>query len=172
MNSALKLYEVSNQLQALEQLGESDDLPAEVIASTLEALEGDFETKAVQVAKFILALEANATAVNEAAIAMATRGARISKRANSIRAYLQFHMQAIGTKRIETPELVINRKPNPPAVFIADEHAVPEKFKVQPEPQPPPPMRIDKAAVAKALKAGEWVDGAYLEAGERLVITP
>lgn len=169
MNSALKLYEVSNQLQALEQLGESDDLPAEVIASTLEALEGDFETKAVQVAKFILALEANADAVGEAALRMHQRSERIAKRAASIAAYLQFHMQAIGTKRIETPELVIARKNNPPAVKIAAEQEIPDEYWVQPMPEPPP-RRLDKAAIAKALKAGKDVPGAYLEAAEKLEI--
>lgn len=167
MNAALKLYEISNQFQALEQLGDSDDLPAEVIADTLEALEGDFESKAVQVAKFVLSLEANAAAVENAAKAMGTRGARIRSRAESIKAYLQFHMQAIEKKRIESPELVITRRPNPPAVQITDEHAVPDKFWVEP---PAPAKRIDKKAVKAAIDSGERVDGAFVEAGERLEI--
>jgi Siphovirus Gp157 len=167
MNSALKLYEISNQFQALEQLGDSDDLPAEVIANTLEALEGDFDTKAVQVAKFILSLEANASATMGAAKAMTERAARIAKRAESIRAYLQFHMQALEKKRIESHELVINRRVNPPAVIITDEHAVPAQFWVQP---PPPPPRLDKKAIKEAIDAGERVEGAYVEAAERLEI--
>jgi hypothetical protein len=167
MNSALKLYEISNQFQALEQLGDSDDLPAEVIADTLEALEGDFDTKAVQVAKFILALEANAAAVKAAAKAQAERAARIAKRAESITAYLQFHMQALQRRRIETPDLVIKLQKNPPAVVITNEHAIPAKFWVQ---QEAPPKRIDKKAIKQAIDAGERVDGAYVEAGERLEI--
>jgi hypothetical protein len=167
VNSALKLYEISNQFQSLEQLTESDDLPAEVIADTLEALEGDFEAKAVQVAKFILSLEANAEAVRQAATQMMGRSNRIANRAASIKAYLQFHMQALEKKRIESPELVIVRRANPPAVVITDEHAVPEQFWIQP---PPPDKRIDKKAIKAAIDKGERVDGAYVEAGERLEI--
>lgn len=167
MNAALKLYEISNQFQALEQLGDSDDLPAEVIKDTLEALEGDFDSKAVQVAKFVLSLESNAHAVQLAANAMMMRAARISGRAQSIKAYLQFHMQALEKKRIETTELVITRRANPPAVVITDEHAIPAKFWITP---PPPDQRLDKKAIKVAIDAGERVDGAYVEAGERLEI--
>lgn len=167
MNSALKLYEISNQFQALEQLGDSDDLPAEVIADTLEALEGDFDSKAVQVAKFVLALEANAAAVKAGAKAQAERAARISKRADSIAAYLQFHMQALQRRRIETPDVVLTLRKNPPAVVITDEHAIPEQFWIQP---PPPDKRLDKKAIKQAIDGGERVNGAYVEAGERLEI--
>jgi hypothetical protein len=78
-------------------------------------------------------------------------------------------LQALDKKRIEAPELVITRKSNPPAVVIADEAQIPEGFWIQP---PAPPKRIDKGAVGKALKAGQEVAGAYLEAGERLDIKP
>lgn len=167
MNAALKLYEISNQFQALEQLGDSDDLPAEVIKDTLEALEGDFDSKAVQVAKFVLSLESNAHAVQLAANAMMMRAARISGRAQSIKAYLQFHMQALEKKRIETPEIVITRRTNPPSVVITDEHAIPARFWIEP---PPPDKRLDKKAIKSAIDAGERVDGAYVEAAERLEI--
>jgi Siphovirus Gp157 len=167
MNSALKLYEITHQFQALEQLTDSDDLPAEVIADTLEALEGDFDAKAVQVAKFVLALEANAEAVRLAATQMMGRSNRIANRAASIKAYLQFHLQAVKRRRIESPELVIALRANPPAVVITDEHAVPAEFWVQPE---PPPKRIDKKAIKAAIDKGDRVEGAYVEAGERIEI--
>lgn len=167
MNSALKLYEIAHQFQALEQLGDSDELPAEVIADTLEGLEGDFDVKAIQVAKFILALEANAGAIAGAAASMAARSVRVFARAQSIKAYLQFHMQAMEKRRVEGVELVISRRANPPAVVITDEHAIPDKYWIEP---PAPAKRIDKKAVKAAIDAGERVDGAYVEAGERLEI--
>ena len=165
--NALHLYEISNQLRALEQLGESDDLPAEVIHDTLEALEGDFEAKAVQVAKFIMALEANADAVTEAAKAMARRADRIANRAASIRSYLQFHMQGLQKKRIESPDLVIARRENPPAVIVTEHAVIPEKYFVQPPPLAP---RLDKKALKAAIDAGEQIDGVYVERSERLEI--
>lgn len=169
MNSALKLYDISNQFQALEHLGDSDELPAEVIRDTLAALEGDFEVKVAQVAKFVLALEATAVAAYTASEAMRVRSLRISKRAESIKAYLQFHMQAMSKKRIETAELTVARRANPPAVIITDEAALPAEFWVDPPPVIPQ-KRIDKKAIKAAIDGGARVDGAFVEAGERLEI--
>ena len=165
--SDLKLFELANEFRALEALAESDDIPSEVIADTLEGLEGDFDSKAVAVAKFVLSLEAHADAINAAAATMDARAKRVYNRADSIRAYLLFNLQSVDRKRIETAELVIRRVTNPPAVQITDEAAIPRAYWVQP---PPPPERIDRKAIAAALKAGERVSGAFLESGERVEI--
>jgi hypothetical protein len=167
MSAALKLYELGQQYQSLERLVESDDLPAEVIKDTLEGIEGSFEAKAVAVAKFILSLEASAEAIARAATQMTGRANRIQNRADSIRAYLLFWMQATEKKRIESPEFVIARRANPPAVHITDEKAIPPQFWVQPD---PPAPRLDKKKLKVALDAGERVEGAYVEAGEKLEI--
>lgn len=167
MSAALKLYEISGQFQALETLADSDDLPAEVVNDTLEALQGDFDVKAVEVAKFVLSLEANAAAIDAAAEQMLQRARRVQNRADSIRAYLQFHMQALKKKRIETPALILNRRANPPSMIVTDEAAIPAQFWVDP---PPLAKRIDKVALKKAIEAGQRIDGAYVEAGERLEI--
>jgi hypothetical protein len=52
-------------------------------------------------------------------------------------------------------------------LVITQEHAIPAQFWVQPE---PPPKRIDKKALKAAIDAGERIDGAYVEASERLDI--
>ena len=163
----LALYEIAHQFKALESLADSDDLPPEMIADTLEGLEGDFETKAVQVAKFILSLEANAEAVTKAADAMELRALRMTKRAESIRAYLLFQMQTVDWRKIDTPEIIISRRNNPAAVQVADEASVPDSYWVQPD---PPPKRIDKKAVKAALQSGTDVPGCFLESGERVDI--
>jgi hypothetical protein len=81
-------------------------------------------------------------------------------------------MQAAQMTRIESPELVLAIKKNPPAVVVLDEAAVSEVFKVYPQPAPPPVQRVDKKAVAEALKAGWNVSGCKLEQGSRLEIRP
>lgn len=165
--SALKLFEVAAQLRQLEELSLDEDIPPEVIADTLEGLQGDFQSKAIDVAKFILSLDANADEVKAAAKAMAARASAIERRAHSVRAYLLFQMQSVDAKRIACPEFVIKRATNPPAVQLRPTGDIPEEFWVQPE---PPPKRIDKVALKEALKAGREIDGAYLESGERIDI--
>jgi hypothetical protein len=164
----LRLFEITEQFKALENIEDSDDLPPEVIADTLEGLEGDFETKAIAVAKFIMSLEATAEQVKAAAKATELRAARIAKRAESIRHYLLLQMQIIDWRaKIEADDIVIARRNNPPMVNVADEASVPKAFWVQPE---PPPPRIDKKAIKEALQSGDEVPGCYLEAGERVEI--
>jgi hypothetical protein len=73
--SNLSLYQISgNYLQALDILTDPDhDLPADVIANTLEALGGELEDKAVNVAKFLRNMEAVAEAIKAAEADMAKR---------------------------------------------------------------------------------------------------
>jgi hypothetical protein len=165
--TALTLYELGLRYQSLEVLADSEDLPAEVIKDTLEGLEGEFDSKALAVAKFILSLDAHAEAVRDAAHAMETRAIRMEKRAGSIKSYLQFWLQAMRKRKIESAELTVRLQANPPTVVITDEAAIPERFWVQPE---PPPKRIDKKALKAALDAGERIDGAYIDKGEHLRI--
>jgi Siphovirus Gp157 len=162
-----RLFEITDQYRGLLDLEDSDDIPPEVIADTLEGLEGDFEQKSVAVAKFILSLEATATSVEDAADKMNARAKRLNKRAESIRQYLLLQFQAIDKKKIETDELVISRRKNPPALYVTDDAKVPDVLWFQP---PPPPKRIDKDAIKDAIKAGTEVTGCYLESAERIDI--
>lgn len=165
--SALTLYEISAQLRELQTLAESDDLPAEVIADTLDAVAGDLAVKSRNIACLIGNLEATAGAIEEAAKAMQARAQRLRRRAESVRAYLLYHLLATGTRKIECPEFVIAVRANPPAVRIAEGAELPEEFMAQPD---PPPPRPDKKALLAALKAGRVIDGCSLESGERLEI--
>jgi hypothetical protein len=163
----MKLFEFARQYIELEKLTESDDIPHEVIADTLEAIEGEFDDKAVAVAKMVLTLEAEGAAIKAAADAMMDRASRVEHRADSLRAYLLFQLQTVDRKRIETSEVVIARRANPVAVQVTNEDEIPPRFYVQPE---PPPPRLDKKALKVALQAGEAISGAYLESGERVEI--
>ncbi len=161
------LFELAAQYRELAALEASDELAPEVIADTLEGIVGDFETKSVAIAKFILSLEAKAEGIDAAAEAMAARAARLAKRAESIRQYLLLQFQTVDFKKIETDELIVSRRNNPPAVRITDESVVPEEFWVQPE---TPPKRIDKDAIKLAIKSGKSIHGCYLDSGERIEI--
>jgi hypothetical protein len=164
---ATPLYQLVRYQHELEALADSGDVPPEQIADTLEALEGDINEKAVNVAAFTQNLEATAQAVREAGKAMLSRADRIEKRAESIRAYLLFNMQAAGVSKIECPWFTLSTRKNPPAVVIDDETVIPPQFIVQP---PPPSPRPDRDAIKRALKAGEDVPGCRLTQGERLEI--
>lgn len=161
------LYELVKYQHELELLADSGEVPPEQIADTLAALDGDIREKAVQVAAFTQNMEATATAVREAAKAMLARADRIEKRADSIRQYLLFQMQAAEISKIESPWFTLSVRKNPPAVVIDDDRALPPEFIVQP---PPPAPRPDREAIKRALRAGDEVPGARLVQGERIEI--
>lgn len=163
----MRLFEITAQHRALESLAESEELAPEFIADTLASLVGDFEVKAVAVAKFILNLEAEAAAVKEAAAAMNLRSTRLEKRAESVRHYLLLQMMAMNWTKINTPEFVIKRCTNPPAVTVTNDVIVPAQYWVQPE---PPPLRLNKKALKEALQSGKEVPGCYLDNAERVEI--
>lgn len=161
------LYELTNEYRSLSAITEDDELPPEVIRDTLEALTGDLEAKATNIAKLVLGLEMEAAMIEEAAEAMRQRAQRRKRRAEQIKAYTLFCLQSTGISKISCPEFTLAVRKNPEAVEI-DEHAdIPSEFMVQPE---PPPLRPDKKALKEALKAGRKITGVWLKQTERLEI--
>jgi Gp157 protein len=164
--STLRLYEIAdNYLQALEDLAELEDLPAEVIADTLEALQGDFEHKAISTAAYIRTLEVEASAIEEAHKGMERRHKALMWHAERLREYLKEQMERTGMAKIKNCYLTLRVQANPPSVMVEDEEAIPACYK-----QRVIAVRVLKSEIARALKAGEEVPGARLEQSNRLVI--
>jgi hypothetical protein len=161
------LYEIVRHRAEFERLAEQGELDPQMIADTLESLDGQLEEKAVTIAQFTRNLDATAEAVREAGKAMLERAARIEKRAESIRNYLLFQLEFAGVSKIECPWFVVRVKRNPPAVVIDDEHSLPPMYLTQPE---PPAPRPDKVKIRDDLKAGLEVPGARLVQSDRLEI--
>lgn len=163
----LALYELSRgYLQALDVFTDPEaDLPAEVVADTLEAIEGELQEKAVNVAKFMRNLEAYAEAVKAAEEQMARRRKAIENRAKWIRDYLKANMEACGITKIDSPWFCLSIQKNPAAVDIVDEAAIPDEFK-----QNIVTVKIDKAAIKQAIEGGAEIPGAALSRGTRLAI--
>ncbi|MGZ8220858.1 MAG: siphovirus Gp157 family protein [Methylobacter sp.] len=163
----LSLYALSeNYRQALDFLTDPElDLPLEAVNDTLEALGGELEDKAVNVAKFLRNLEATADAIKAAEADMAKRRKALENRVQWLKSYIKGNMEACGISKIECPYFKLSIQKNPSAVNILDENAIPAAFKEQVS-----SWKIDKAAIKDALKAGTAVSGAELSNGTRLAI--
>jgi Gp157 protein len=164
--STLRLYEIAGTyLQALEDLAELEDLPAEAIADTLEALQGDFEHKAINVGAYIRTLEAEASAITEARKSLEQRQRSLIRHADRLRDYLKAQMERTGTGKIKNHYLTLRVQANPPSVVVEDEELVPDRYR-----HTETVTKILRAEISRALKAGEDVTGARLEQTTRLVI--
>ena len=129
----LSLYQLSgNYLQALDFLSDPEtDLPAEVINDTLEALGGELEDKAVNVAKFLRNMEAMSEAIKAAEVSMEKRRKALEARVKWMKAYLKDNMERTGISKIECPYFKLSIQKNPAAVNVINEDVIPEQFKEQ-----------------------------------------
>ncbi|MFW6344833.1 MAG: siphovirus Gp157 family protein [Halomonas sp.] len=165
------LHELAGDLlKAEEALREMDDLPPEAVADTLEGFAGPFEEKVVAVAKMVENLRQEAEAIDALAKRQADRAKARRKKAESLEGYLLGQLDRVGTAKVETAELCVKRRKNPPSVEVVAEGDVPEAFFIQPPPPPVPAPRLDKKAVLEVLKAGEEVPGCRLATRYKLVI--
>lgn len=161
------LYQLTAQLRELERLADEGEVPAEVLADTVEGLTGEIEVKAQNVAEFVRNLESSTAAIDGAIAEMKSRRDRIQRNADWLKGYLFTQMKASGITKISCPYFVLSIKKNPPKVVITDPGKIPcELYVYPPAPEPYP----DKAAIKAALQAGQEFDGAHLEQGERLEI--
>lgn len=163
----LALYQLSNNyLQALDFMTDPEfDLPLEAVNDTLEALSGELEDKAVNVAKFLRNMEALAEAIKSAEADMTKRRKTLESRVQWLKGYLKSSMENTGITKIECPYFKLSIQTNPAAVNVLDEAAIPPQFK-----EAVTTWKIDKTAIKEALKNGQAVAGAELTAGTRLVI--
>ena len=162
---SLKLYELSaDYLAALDALAEIEDLPPEVIADTLDGLAGAWEDKALNVARYIRNLEAEAAAIEEAKKRMDARAKATANQAARLKTYLKGELERTGLKP-KAPDLALRLQNNPPSVVLDDAALIPDDYR-----RTETVSTILKAEIAAALKSGETVTGAHLERSQRLVI--
>lgn len=165
--TSITLYELSQTYrEALDVLTDPElDLPNEVIADTLEGLQGTLEDKAVNVAKFFKNLEATAEAIKQAEQRMSQRRKAIENRVAALKTYLKQNMESCAITKIESPWFTLAIQKNPAAVDITDEDSLPDDFV-----EIVTTRKIDKAGIKQAIEAGAEVPGAVLTRGTRLAI--
>jgi len=152
------LHELTGQFL---ELANNEDLPAEAIRDTLEAMEGDIKSKAVSLADWALDMDGNIEKIDAAIERLQEKKKTIAKRRESLIEYLRNNMEATGINKIQCPLFSITLVAGRESVAISDEGAIPDEFlRVKTDISP------DKAAIAKALKEGKEVAGASLQRGQ------
>jgi hypothetical protein len=164
--SGFSLYQISSDyLSALDALTADDDIPPEAIADTLEGLAGAWEDKAMNVARFIKNLEAEAFAIKEAMKNMDARMKASQAKASRLADYLKDELERTGLKP-KAADIAIRTQKNPASVVIDREEFIPNEFR-----QEVTTWRVDKRAIKDAWTAGTSVPGTRLEQSTRLVIS-
>jgi Siphovirus Gp157 len=163
MNLYSITQEYRQQLAALADL----DMPPEVVADTVEGMQGDLENKLRAVIAFSLNLRAEAAAQKTAAQQMAERFKATESRVDGLLAYALKAMQDTGIGEVSTDEFAAKVAKNPASVNVIDAALIPAAYLRTPEPPAPAP---DKVAIAAAMKTGAVVPGCELVQGFRLAL--
>lgn len=164
----MKLYEISEQYKAVQNLIESDDSGSmrDAIADTMQMIAGDFKDKAQAVVSLTLNMDGNITALENEIQRLQDRKKVIQNRVDSVRDYLKHNMESTGISKIECPLFIITLSKPAKQVEITDEALLPYEFvRVKTTVAP------DKLGIAKAIKEGRQITGAILVDGaSRLTI--
>jgi len=161
------LYQLAAEYRDAAERMADLDLPAEVIADTLEGLAGDIEAKATNTAQMVRNLEALCDQIKAAEKAMAERRKALEARADWLRSYLLANLIAAGISKVESPWFSLTVRQNPPSVALDDVSLIPTDYW---RALPPPPPVIDRVAIKAAIEAGQDVPGARVVRGQRLEI--
>ena len=151
------LFEVAGNYRAmLDGIMDCDEISPEMIEA-IHMAEGDLKEKAVNVAAFIMNLEAEAEGIQKAMAAMHDRWERAFNKAESLRSYLMHNLRECGMEEVKSPFFDIRLRLNPPAVAIQDESAIPDGYWRETSTR-----RVDKALIARDLKSNIPIPGVSL----------
>lgn len=161
------LYALTNTYIALAEKLADGDFDAQTVADTIEAsgITDELAVKAAGIEFIARGAEAHNLAIDAEIARLQALKEHRSKVAAGLRSYLLDNMQRAGIERIYCPLCTFSIKKNPPAVDVYDALSIPAEYMRQPE---TPPKVIDKAAIKKAIAAGQEVAGARLTNGVRL----
>jgi len=161
------LYTITSQYLALAEKLADGDFDAQTVADTIEAsgITDELAVKAQGIEFVARGAEAHNLAIDAEIARLQALKAQRNRVATGLRSYLLDNMQRAGIERIDCPLFTLSIKRNPPAVDVFDALSIPSEYMRQ---APPPPPAIDKAAIKKAIAAGQEVPGARLSQAVRL----
>lgn len=98
----MKLYELANDYTALLCAMEEEDIPEEALADTLEAIKGEIEVKADNIACMLKNLLAESEAIRAEEVKLAERRKAKEKAYDRLKQYLGDVLQQMDISKVET----------------------------------------------------------------------
>lgn len=164
----MKLYEIANDYLALLQAIDEGEIPEEAIADTLEAIEGEIEFKADNLACVLKTLEAEAAAIKAEEKTLAERRKQKEKASERIKTYLSDVLQGLNINKIETARNKITFRKSE-SVIVDDSFilwARDNRADLLTFSDP----TANKTAIKQALKDGAEIEGAHIESKQNIQI--
>jgi hypothetical protein len=151
------LYALTGQFKELEKLSDIDSDMAEAVENTLEAIQGEFDDKAISIIYVSKNMDADITALDNEIDRLNSRKKVITNRKDSLKDYLRTNMEASEISKISCPLFTITLAKGRDIVQIDDADKLPDdylKTKTTVTPM--------KKEILSDLKAGIEIEGAIL----------
>jgi len=148
-------------------MAEDPDIDPEVLADTMEAIEGEIEIKADGYARIIRQMEADAAALKAEADRITNRRRVIENNIRTMKNRLEDAMIATGKVKFKTELFSFGIQKNPARVVLDEQYIenLPEEYLIAQDP------KVDTAKIKEDLKAGKDLHGiAHLEQDSSLRI--
>jgi len=158
------LYSISSEyLKVLNAIDEDNN--DETIKSVLSDIKEDLDMKIIAVSSYIKNCESRINEIKKAEANMYKRRHSLTKKTNRLKDYLCHWMTECGVASVESPQLDVKIKVNPPKVVVDDEEKVPlDYFEFKTETI----MNLNK--MKNDMKFGLYIEGAHLEQTQRVEI--
>lgn len=159
----MRLHEITEAMIELQNIADNDELDDEILRDTFEGLDGAFEDKADQWARFIKDEEADIDAICNEIDRLKARKDRKQKTVDRMRLNLSGYMRAANKTKFKTALFSYGFRKSQ-SVEITNEADLPKWALIEQAP------KVSKTEIKEHLKAGEEVPGAKLVENESLQI--
>lgn len=157
----MQLYKIANEFAALM----AEDLDPEMIADTIEGIEGEFQDKTEQLLSIIKNQAALSAALKEEAKKLNERAKALEASNDRIKKYIVDSMNTIEKKKLNAGLHTLTVRAGVQSVEIEDEEALPMDFY-----EYVTSKKIDKNHIKNELKLGKEIAGAKLVTGKQTLL--
>lgn len=161
----MTLYQITQEYEAALNAITTDPDTGEVIGmDALDAIQGTFEEKIDNTACYIKNQQALASALAQEAKALTDRKKAIDNKVERLKANMTAACEALERDTVETPRCNVSFRSST-SVEVLDPYLIPLAYTSREE-----TVKVDKKAIAKAIKDGITVEGAVLVAKNNIQI--
>lgn len=153
-----KMYELEGEFLELFAMIDDEEIDEDMLLDTLEAIDGEIEIKAENMAKMMKHIDGEASAIGDEIKRLQARKKALENRSNWLKRSIEQAMRITGKMKFKTALFSFGIQNNPKSVKISDEidlSIVPQEFLVFSEPT------IDKKKLKESIEAGneyEWAE--------------
>lgn len=156
-----QLYKISDDYKSLMELVENGEVTPDMIADTLEGVQGMFEEKAQNVVVIANQYERNLGMVQAEIDRLNHMKESIQRQRDSLKEYLRVNMERTGITKIECPLFKITLRKATTTCTVTNESSLPDDYvSVKTVVSP------DKRKILADLKSGVDIPGAELSLGK------